>query len=357
MEDRQSREKRNDGIDLLRLILMYAICVLHVSGSGGVINALDRGTTGYAVYWFLRITCFCAVDSFALISGYMAKNQKPRYEKIVNMWFQAFFYSFVMTALFMAVGATPFRAKALVKRAFPVTYQTFWYFSAYFALFFAMPLLNQYLFSITESTAKKALLILVGLYSVLGTIADPFESNKGYSALWLMVLYCIGALARRVRLFESKKTSVLALCWAVSTVVTWALTVFAGIARIRYYVSPMILMNGLLLVLIFSRLNVREKARRWIGRLSGLTFGIYLFHTSPALWEIALKDRFKGIASMNLAAGFILVLLFSGAFFMAGIAVEALRRKLADALRIPKLSSQVVRHAGKLADRLILLMK
>ena len=87
---------RNYGIDLLRLVLMFMVCMLHTLGQGGVLYASVDGTIGYKAYWFLEILSYCAVDGFAIVSGYVASNRPRKYEKLVNMWFQAFFYSFII---------------------------------------------------------------------------------------------------------------------------------------------------------------------------------------------------------------------------------------------------------------------
>lgn len=53
----------------------------------------------------MEIICYCAVDSFAFITGYTAKdNRKPNYSKLIGMWFQVVFYSFVLSVVLHWVG-------------------------------------------------------------------------------------------------------------------------------------------------------------------------------------------------------------------------------------------------------------
>src|SRR5574344_1724268 len=87
-------ENRNYGIDFLRLVLMYMVCVLHTLGQGGIIYSSINGSIGFGVFYLLEIISYCAVDSFAIISGYTSKNKPQKYEKIVSMWFQVLFFSF-----------------------------------------------------------------------------------------------------------------------------------------------------------------------------------------------------------------------------------------------------------------------
>ena len=155
----------------------------------------------YKAFWFLEILSYCAVDGFAIISGYMAVDRPRKYEKLVDMWFQAFFYSFVITMLFTLAGCNPVWEKAdMIRCAFPVTFGKFWYFTAFFALFFAIPILNKFMFTVEEQSAKIAFLILIILFSCMGLFADAFKTQGGYSTLWLIILYCIGALASNASL-------------------------------------------------------------------------------------------------------------------------------------------------------------
>ena len=53
-------DRRNYGIDLLRLVAMFMVVILHVLGQGGVLSA----TTGdkHHIAWFLETAAYCAVD-------------------------------------------------------------------------------------------------------------------------------------------------------------------------------------------------------------------------------------------------------------------------------------------------------
>lgn len=82
--------ERNYGIDLLRLVFMFMVCLYHTLGHGGILKA-SSGTEGYKAFWFFEIISCCAIDGFAVISGYTASVRSHKYFKIVDMWFQTFF--------------------------------------------------------------------------------------------------------------------------------------------------------------------------------------------------------------------------------------------------------------------------
>lgn len=199
-------KERNYGIDLLKIVLMYMICILHTLKKGGILDACTAGTWQYKVFWLLEVFAFCAVDGFALISGYIASEKPGKFEKLVEMWFQVFFYSFIITMIFTIIGINKnWQIIDIIKCILPVTFGKFWYFTAFFGLFFAIPVINKFLFSIDETIAKKSLIIIIILFSILGTLGDPFKLNNGYSTIWLIVLYCIGVLIKKLNYLKLKR--------------------------------------------------------------------------------------------------------------------------------------------------------
>lgn len=136
--------------------------MLHTLGQGGILTACREGTGAYNVFWFIETMSFCAVDAFAIITGYMAVDKRQKYEKLTNIWFQAFFYSFVLTLLFTIAGVNQtWERTDMFACALPVSYGKLWYFTACFALFFAIPVLNRFMFTADKHTAKIAGIILV----------------------------------------------------------------------------------------------------------------------------------------------------------------------------------------------------
>lgn len=346
---------RNYGIDLLRLILMFMVCMLHILGQGGVLNASSAGTLGHKIFWLLEVLSYCSVDSFAIISGYMATDKPRKYEEIVEMWFQAFFYSFVVTLILTIIGINKsWGIFDMIQCALPVIFDKFWYFTAFFALFFAIPVLNKFVFTIDENTSKKAFILLIAMFSIIGVLGDPFKSYWGYSAIWLIVLYCIGALAKRIKLFESRKSVTLVLLWAACVLVTWVIRVFLGIGRVTNYVSPTILLSGMIMVILFSRLNLEGTI---IAKLSPLAFGVYLFQLNQVIWNNIIKDSAAFVAAENIAVGVLYVFAFALAIFCIGLLVEFLRSKIAQLLRISLLSKKIVELVDKLFVRLFFVLR
>lgn len=345
---------RNYGIDLLRLVFMFLVCMLHTLGQGGIITTCQPGTAAYQVFWFLEIIAYGATDGFAIISGYTAAEKPPKFNRLAELWFQAFFYSFVLTMLFTVVGLNPsFRKKDLIGYALPVIYRKFWYFTAYFALFFATPILNRFIAVVDERAAKKSVLILIILFSIVGRWTDAFTLNGGYSALWLMVLYCMGGMAKKGNLFERKKAVTLILIWAVCIILTWAERIY-GRTLLTHYTSPTIVMSALVMVILFSRLRLKGTI---ISKLAPLAFGIYLFQLSPVIWSRYLQNAFSFVAQENLVVGVVYVFVFAAVIFAAGLVVEFVRSKLARLVRIPELCKKIADGANWMLEKASFLLK
>ena len=80
-------DKRNYGIDLLRLVSMFLIVVLH-SLSRGALVGVSPFNIHYEVGFLIEALTYCAVNCFALISGYVGVDSKFKYRRIVPIWLQ-----------------------------------------------------------------------------------------------------------------------------------------------------------------------------------------------------------------------------------------------------------------------------
>lgn len=346
--------KRNYGIDFLRIVLMFMICTQHVLGYGNILKSFQIGSFEHAIYSLINIACLCAVNGFAIISGYMATDRTQKYNKIIEMWFQVIFYSFILTMVFNVVGiSSGYGIKEIIKSLMPITFGKFWYFSAYFGLFFAMPVLNKFLFLLDEQKAKLCFIITIVLFTVIGIPADAFKTNWGYSAVWLMILYCIGAFAKIGRIFEAKKTITLSILLLLSVFTAWGFSIFLNINIFLDYISPLMLLNGLLMVIIFSRIKIKGII---IAKISPLVFGVYLFHENECIRDI-IRKSFMHIPEMNVCDGLLFVLFSILLIFILGLFIEFIRSKIANAIKIYVLSEKIVVLANKLLNKLCIVLK
>lgn len=216
-----------------------------------------------------------------------------------------------------------------------------------------MPILNRFLFEVDEKTAQKAFIILFVLFSCMEFLQDTFRTGAGYSALWLMVLYCMGALAKRIHIFENKKTISLLLMWAFCIVVTWWAKIYIGIGDLVNYVSPTIVMSGLLMVVLFARIPLKGSI---ISKISPLAFGIYLFQLSPILWNY-LAGAFSFVGQFHVIVSIVCTFGLAALIFVSGLLVEFIRYYIAKAIGIPKLSKKLVSLANRLLEKMLFILE
>lgn len=91
-------EKRNFGIDLLRIASMLAIVLGHLYGSYSV----DYVNTDHFVVLgtnAIRAIVICGVDVFALISGYACYGVRFKLIRPVKLWCKSVFYALLLCVI------------------------------------------------------------------------------------------------------------------------------------------------------------------------------------------------------------------------------------------------------------------
>ena len=97
-------QERNYGIDFLRIISMFMIVILHILGNGGILASVQTGSVKYHLTWFMEIASYCAVNCYALISGYVGIYSKHKLSNIFYLWIQVIFYTLSITLLFKIIS-------------------------------------------------------------------------------------------------------------------------------------------------------------------------------------------------------------------------------------------------------------
>ena len=146
-------QKRNYGIDLLRIVAMVMIIVLHILGAGGIIYTLEPLTPMYVTAWFLEFAAYCAVNCYALISGYVGIYSKFKISNISQLWLQVTVTTLAITLGFYFIGADV-TGQDILNSCMPIKNQFYWYFTAYVCLYLLTPALNWFLLNTTKKMAR-----------------------------------------------------------------------------------------------------------------------------------------------------------------------------------------------------------
>lgn len=324
-EEYNNMNERNYGIDLLRIVSMYGVVILHIISIGGVIENTEFLSIQHNIIYCLYVAVICSVNCYALISGYVGYTGKFKIENLIGLWLRVVFYSVVGTIVIaLIVAPNNIQPKDIVLSFFPVLNNSYWYFTAYFVVFFFKPILDMGIEKIDNIILKRILLILIIAVSSSNIISkdkDIFKLGDGYSALWLIILYILGAYLRKTNCFENTSKKRLCLGYIVAVAVTAAFGIGAGLVSNKFvgrtigfncfntYTSPTVVLEAIFLTILFSKIVIlNEKHIKIIKKFAASSFSVYLIHIHPFVKEYLLKDRMVWIANKPVVLNVIIIM-------------------------------------------------
>ena len=333
---------RNAGLELLRIVSMFAIIVLHVLGNGGVIAETTPLTIGYEAAWLLVIVCYFGVSAYALLSGYVGVNGNYHPSNIVYLWLQVLFYNSIATTLFFVLKPETRQLKWIIKAILPISTEAYWYFSAFALTFIFIPVLKAAFDKLTKAYLTFMLCGLVFLLSVMPVLpivltTDVFNLKYGASFIWVFACWFIGAYLKKFEVLAKFKTSTLWLLYFLGVVVAFGskgvIEVYYGAEvwnrdrgnPLVYYHAPTILLCAVAMVLIFERIRLGNKVAKVVRIVAPLSFGVYLCNCQPMVWYYLMPGRFSHYASYPVWKMVICTLLSASWIFLSGIAIDEIR--------------------------------
>ena len=342
---RDSQNLRNYGMDCLRILSMYMVVVLHVLGQGGILDACEKFSFNYYVAWFLETSCYCAVNVFAMITGYVMINVKFNAYKMIPLYLTVLFYSAIITIVFKF---SPYLMQfhkvsyhELVKGiCFPVVSRQYWYFSSYFALYFFIPFINKMLHSLNKREHKILCVCIIIIYSILPLFClgrmDSFTIGRGYTTAWLTSLYIFGSYIKLnpIKIGKLKCLSLYLLCIFLAWFAKYSSHVLIKYLFFKNteldlfidYPSIFIIGAALALLLLFSQINIKRAVlQKIIQLISSVSFSVYLIHCQPFIFSYVLVNKFSYLANESAILLIAKVILFSFLIFVVCSFVDLIR--------------------------------
>ena len=336
---------RNYGIDALRICSMLMVAQLHVLARGGVLeitDVLSKGalTEKYMLAWFLETAAICAVNCYALISGYVGVKGKYRLSNLAELWLRVVFYTVGITTLFAVFQPGSVGREQWMRAVFPLFTGHYWYFTAYAGLFLFIPFLN---IGMERLEKRQLQLLIVGVvvtFSLVPTLLgkDIFKLGSGYSVWWLMILYITGGYIRKYGLFQGRGPGWMFAGYLAMVALTWAakMAEHVGLLGITLfsYTSPTILAAGVFLLLGFERLQLPTGAEKAIRFLSPMVFSVYLIHVEKQIWMYWLDKRFASYVFLSPLQEAAAIVGTAVAIYMVCSAIDYFREKLFSAVKV-----------------------
>ncbi len=360
----KSIEKRNSGIDLLRAVSMMGIIVLHLLKESGLLEFNRDNLIVWCWAWIFEILAFSSVNVFAMISGFVGISGHFKYGKLAEMWVQVVTYMGIFGVIARIANINfNYDIKDIF---FPVSRDYYWYVTAYFGMFFVSPIIRNGIINIKKKQLEFVMIIMLVFICLVPCVlhTDPYKTSAGYSSLWLVICYIFGAYIRLYRTnnsFHEKTVIVLLLISEVfiySTKIGIDLLVykFTGAAHgggtFVTYVSPFIVINSFLVVLLFSKIRIKNDiAKRIIAFFTPATLGVFLIHANPVsgeLWFYKLAHSLTCIKGLILLP--LMLVIYSSVIYFICSFFELLRIQVMRILGANKLFAKIDKMIEKVAD-------
>ena len=352
-----STEKRQTGIELLRIVAMMMIVLMHFLSHSG--NLLEPGTPfslSAATGTILENLCLGAVNAYVFISGYYGSRRNYKPSKTVRFLCQIWFYSLLIPLVLMLFHQhTKFQEGiyGVIYYLFPIETEHYWFATSFLMLMLLSPFLNR---AVKFLSHKKFQIALVGVFVLFSGIKSicpvAFGFDKyGYDLPWFVFVYLFAAYAGKydsqgvlATLKENRKkaAALFLLSAGLGMVIQFLMRDLGQLVpalegtcnyyfTVPYHYNTMNVFAGSIgLFYLFQSIVIKEgKFAEGIRKVSGLSFGVYLLHE-----HIDIRDNWygwlKGIINKGSQSGFLyffIELIFClVVVFVAGIFVDFLRR-------------------------------
>lgn len=319
-----SDNRRNSTFELLRLISMIMIVGAHYAGHG--IQQVLWGTLNSDYFWlngsfvskiytlFLIPGGKVGVAIFFMLSGHFMVKSNVNIKKILKLIIQIFYYSIFAYLLFLFVyyfkiysfpeyiqngNVITFTFKRFILMFIPISTASWWFVTAYVALYLFIPLLNTFLLKF-----KKNGFILFLLFFWLIWYSIESQMNAPFLILQKAIFfYSFGSF---IKLFLSQKLNTLVLfgicllLWLLFTTHLYLDTVLDNtnllfeIYKLSHdfiSIAVFVPLISFFLFLLFKNINLGYN--KYINNIAKTTLGVYLIHDSfsgrAVIWNFIIR--------------------------------------------------------------------
>ena len=323
------------GIELIRIISMLLIVCQHFINHGGFLKNAGENELFLNL---IHVLFAPAVNVFVIITGYFGVNtRKLKVKKGAELWLQVLFYSVAMLPIASAFGASISNEYVYTSFA-PIIYRSYWFFSAYFILFLIIPFLSAMLNGITK---KQHLALVIGIF-VCAYLSTRFDITRvlsltgGYSVLWFIMLFCVGAYIRKYPIEVKRAYTVVAYIITVGIHMMFRYHLNDTsklVEKLIYcsteYTEPLTLFAAICLFLTFKGIKSNGSLfHRFICYIGSCTFGVYLFHEAPKFRDVLYTKVFNTSSFWGHPQAALLVIGFALLTFVVGCVAETLRKQI-----------------------------
>ncbi len=272
--------------ELLRIISMLMIVTYHFSDWGGILN-IENNFPNKLFGEFINIFGKLGVNLFVLISGYFLKDSKFKFKKLLKLILEVLFYSIGIYIICICFNIEHFSIKGFIKVCLPITYNMYWFATAYVGLYLLSPFINKLINNMKRIEHKTLILLLLIMTSIIPTFlpkSNPYNSNL----IWFIFIYIVAAYIKRynVNYTNNKKNLLLVVLIIIGmfgfSVIATKLNLSNNfITYFNNMQSIPILILSILIFIYFKNLDIKNNSI--ILFFSKSTFAVYLIHINANL--------------------------------------------------------------------------
>ena len=344
-----SNEKpRQLNMEVLRVIAMLMIITLHYLDKGGILGDFSRGM-GFNgnLAWIIEALCIGSVNIYVLISGYFLQTSEFKVKKIITLWAQVLFYSWIITAVYAIVTKGAFNFENgiydVIPLIMPVTGTHYWFATVYILLYIFFPFLNKGINAMDKKQLKGIIISAIAVFSLWNTIlpfTQPLTDREGMDICWFACLYLTAAYIRKFPEDFKLQRWIYFLLFAVSALAAFVLgkgLLFAdliigklgGYAENFYPYNSFFIFVSSVCLFIFAVKEKEKNCPKWLAKTilfaAQGTFGVYLLHEHILLRY--LWPKWFGVEKFSTTPLFLLHLAGTViAIFVVGILIDFVRR-------------------------------
>lgn len=301
--------KRNNGLDLARIMAMIGIVILHILGNGGGLNRCAPDSAEYWVSCWVEICAYCSVDLFGLLSGWLAIT-KTKYStyRVLELIGIVAFYSIIITICFLVFQPSTFHGWTdIVKGVAPPIVGRYWYITCYIPIALLQPFIHKMILSLSIKQHQMMCCLCVLVFGLIPALlrTDFFAMKEGYSFAWLLICYVIGAYLRRVdfgKKIRKLKLKTMGIYFGCSV----GLLCGNGLAFHLFgknpwyfvsYISPFVLLMAISILLFMRDFKV-HLSQKCIVVFSSAAFDVYIIHCHILIYDNVIRNHFAWIVDL-----------------------------------------------------------
>ena len=333
--NRSIKNQRDSNLEVLRIIAMLFIVIFHLTRHGfdGVPFLLSNPNSSF-LYFFATLGKL-GVDIFIIISAYFMVKQKFKFQKLLILGGEVYFYSILCLIIFtlFLTPLTPISIQDLLKTVLPISHG-YWFIADYIALMLISPFLNMAIHKLSRQNFLKILIVSLILWSVFPTFTgDCFGVTD---MVLFIVLYLIGSFIRlHVDLDKINMKKLIIIC--LLSLITTTL-IFGGFDSIlnqlpafnketsifKQSYSIFILTSAITLFLIFAKR--KEFSNKYINYISGSVLGVYLIHSNVFVWPWLFRSFLHVQTRINSPNLFIFCIVSTILVYIVCTGIDIVRR-------------------------------